>query len=44
MQFEVKEYEMTWDAVARFLHVVRDSTGNLVTYNWDASWLIMVQD
>ena len=41
--FRITEFEFIWDLNGRFLHVVRDSAGAFVTYNWNAFWLVRVE-
>ena len=41
--FRITEFEFTWDLNGRLLHVVRDSAGAFVTYNWNAFWLVRVE-
>ena len=43
-QFRETDYAMVPEMNVLFLHVVRDSGGNFVTYNWNTRWLTRIKD
>ena len=41
-QYRQTSLDFVFDMNVLFLHVVRDSGGNFVTYNWNTRWLMRI--